>query len=619
MKMYIMKIKPHFLPLIRNNIKKHEYRLAAPKYDSIKVGDILVLTSNQNKEDYEKVTVEKISIYKTWEEAFKDKWEKDFKGQYTNLDDLLRECHKFYAAEEVKNYGIKVFDIKTVKIPFKNSSFLFDTNIIVQRESLNNCSPEVSTAYSLIDKFSGAKFYHPITKKELQKYRDDKISENMVKKLNAYQELVPSNDKDFRFEEICRKFSQDENSLNDNEILRQVYNGRVDFLLTDDQGIIRKAKCLYIKDKVYTTNEFLALVEDERPSYIDYDFLSVKLVTIGNLNFEDPFFDSLREDYGGSKFDRWLNKKSGEKAYIFKNQKGIQGFLYLKVENIDEDYSNFEPVLIPKKRLKVGTFKINSTGLRLGERFLKIIFDNALEQTVEEIYVTMYDSREEVKHLKSLMEDWGFVLKGKNKTTGEIYLIKDMINYNYNEKPKFNYPLIKPSRKASYLPIYEDLHLKLFPDLHLKNENMSFLNSTACSYAVEKIYVCAWENVNLEPGSLLFVYRIANFNKSYRSVISGVCILNEIIRPQKLEDFLALCKNRTVFSEDELRMYYEKRNYKTIIKVLLLKPFDRKINYKTLKDEGILDESGPRLNSIISPKRQNMLFNLGIIKEEINE
>jgi len=30
-------------------------------------------------------------------------------------------------------------------------------------------------------------------------------------------------------------------------------------------------------------------------------------------------------------------------------------------------------------------------GFRLGERFLKIIFDNALKQKVEEIYVTIFE------------------------------------------------------------------------------------------------------------------------------------------------------------------------------------------------------------------------------------
>ena len=57
----------------------------------------------------------------------------------------------------------------------------------------------------------------------------------------------------------------------------------------------------------------------------------------------------------------------------------------------------------PKKRLKIGTFKVISNGLRLGERFVKIIFDNALKNHVQEIYVTIYDKRSEQKRLIELL------------------------------------------------------------------------------------------------------------------------------------------------------------------------------------------------------------------------
>src|SRR5690606_41146356 len=62
----------------------------------------------------------------------------------------------------------------------------------------------------------------------------------------------------------------------------------------------------------------------------------------------------------------------------------------------------------PKKRLKVGTFKVISNGVRLGERFMKIIFDNALARKVDEIYVTIFEKRDEQQRLIALLEEWGF-------------------------------------------------------------------------------------------------------------------------------------------------------------------------------------------------------------------
>jgi hypothetical protein len=40
---------------------------------------------------------------------------------------------------------------------------------------------------------------------------------------------------------------------------------------------------------------------------------------------------------------------------------------------------------------------------------LKIIFDNALQYRVDEIYVTIFDKRPEQLRLIALLEEWGFV------------------------------------------------------------------------------------------------------------------------------------------------------------------------------------------------------------------
>lgn len=93
----------------------------------------------------------------------------------------------------------------------------------------------------------------------------------------------------------------------------------------------------------------------------------------------------------------------------------IQAFLFLKIEDASENYEDIIPEFAPAKRLKVGTFKVSRGGQRLGERFLKIIFDNALYNNVEEIYVTVFDHRDEQKHLISVLVEWGFIEYGIKK------------------------------------------------------------------------------------------------------------------------------------------------------------------------------------------------------------
>ncbi len=613
MKYKILKIRKRYLNLVRKNIKKHEYRLSAPKYDDLVIGDVLILQSNQNKYDYEKVEIKSIKKYKTWEEALDGRWKNDFFGLFDNFIDVLKECHRFYTRNEVELYGITVYEIDKIKKKINNSLFLLDTNIIVQRESGNNVSSEVVLTYKMIDKIKGIKYIHPKTIDELSQYQDKNIKESMLIKIKAYNVLTPQVGYDNYFLEVVNQYAQDMNSKIDNEILFQAYSGKIDYLITEDQGILSKAKKLFIDDMVISPFDFLNLIEEKYPALIDYNVLKVKKIKIGSLNINDCFFDSLREDYDGPEFNKWLNRKNDEEAYVFENSNGLQGFLYLKTEDETENYSHFEPILTPKKRLKVGTFKINSTGLRLGERFLKIIFDNAKKRNVDEIYVTLFDGkREEVKHLKELMEDWGFEKKGINKKSGEIYMIKDFKNYNISKSPKYNFPLIN-NPNFLFLPIYSQYHTRLLPDLFVKGEFIKVYEETAYRYAVEKIYITKWNPKSLpnKPGDVLFIYRMGDYYKTYTSVVTGISILNEIKFPRKEEDFIKECNNRSVFTEQELRCFYRTGKYKTIIKVLYLDNFNNKVNLKSMIDNGILKERGPRLNTMISKKQAEKLLKLG--------
>lgn len=609
MKYFPYKIRPHFLPLIRNGVKTHEYRLAT---NDIRVGDVLVLISNQDSSDYEKVIVKKIEHFTNWEEALYNTWENDFRGTFTSLEDIMKECRRFYSKEDTDKYGINVYEIAPFSKQFRNSSYLLDTNVIIERESSNDVSSEVAYVYKWIDKIGGKRVVHPLSKEELSRHGNENVRNVMLTKLGAYEELVPSAEDSALFRHICST-SEDPNTEIDHKILLQVFNGTADYLITSDRGILRKAKQLYIDDCVLSPNEFLVRIEKEYPSLIEYNVLSVKLVKVGSLRIDDPFFNTLRDDYGEVKFNEWLRKKNREEAYVFINNDGLQGFLYLKIEGPDEPYDDFEPVLLPAKRLKIGTFKTNSLGFRLGERFLKIIFDNALENKVDEIYVTMFENnRDEVKALRDLMEQWGFVKKGIKKSTGEIYLVKDMKNYNYSKDPKFNYPLRINDPKIMFLPIYSKYHTRLFPDLLLKNEDMHLYDEEACGYAIEKIYVCNPPKINCKPGDLVCIYRMGDYNAKYTSVISGIGIVQEIVYPQTIDEFLKECKNKSVFSEVELKDFFDSGKYRTVIKILFLEGLNKKVNYDLLKkNEILLSDDAPQVNHFITMDRYMTLRKIG--------
>lgn len=470
MKTYYLKIREKFISEISAGIKKHEYRLASPERLQAKVGDTLVLISNQNKKIFIKTTIKAVRIYKSWKEALQDNWQEDFKNLYTTLDEALHECYKFYRREEVEQYGIVSFDIEPIKIDYVKCDVLLDTNIVIKRESSKGVSFEVAKLFNWFGNKNIKTFVHPLTKKELEGYKDETVKATILTKLNSY-DFLPSfaTDVDAYFNSVISRYSSDKNGQVDNALIREVYNDNVGLLLTDDNLILKKAEELYIRDRVLTSAELLAFFEKNYPQNIEYKMLAVKLKNFDEVDLNSKFFDTLREDYEGRKFDNWFKRKGKEKAYVFEEKNELKGFLYVKVEFPNEpDYLKVTPNLSPKKRLKVGTFKIKRTGFRLGERFLKIIFDNARNYGVDEIYVTLFENkRDDVKTLQKLMEQWGFKKYGY-KDNGETVLVKSMEKYDILQDPKYNYPLLKNNIQYFFLPIYPEYHTDLFPDMILK-------------------------------------------------------------------------------------------------------------------------------------------------------
>ena len=88
----------------------------------------------------------------------------------------------------------------------------------------------------------------------------------------------------------------------------------------------------------------------------------IQKVKISEIDIDDPFFQSLKEDYDG--FEGWFSRKSNEDAYIFRENANLAGFLYLKDED-EEDFS-VSPIFFFFLRLKIGTFKIEFHGTVLG-------------------------------------------------------------------------------------------------------------------------------------------------------------------------------------------------------------------------------------------------------------
>lgn len=485
---------------------------------------------------------------------------------------------------------------------------LLDTNIIIHREAGKVVNQDIGTLFRWLDRVKYDKCIHPVTISEINKNSNEATVQTFMTKLNSYELIKIPTPLQAEVKKVSDLIDAGENDFNDTLLLNEVYAGRVDILISEDKKMHYKAYHLGIADKVFKIDSFLEKVFSEHPELINYKVLNVRKRHFGHINLKDQFFDTLKEDYPG--FEKWFVKKADETVYITVNKDNglILSFLYLKIEDQSENYGAITPVFQPKKRLKVGTFKVINNGFRLGERFMKIIFDNALANKVEEIYVTIFDHREDQKRLIELMEQWGFVYWGM-KDKERVY-VRDFSPTFDLRNLKAHYPYISRNTGIFIVPIYEAYHTELLPDSILKTESpLEFIEDFPHRNSISKVYVSRALQPHPSPGDILIFYRTGGY---YKSVISTIGIVQEVIYDIKNEeDFIKHCRKGSVFPESDLKEMWKHKNSKPfIVRFLYVYSFPYRINMKALIDLGIMNgiNDAPRGFKPISKRQFELIL-----------
>lgn len=472
---------------------------------------------------------------------------------------------------------------------------LLDTNIIIYREGHRASKADVGHLFRWLDNLGIEKCIHSHTLQELSKFQNRVLSDAMSIKVDSYSCLKTNAPIHPEVARLCIDKDVDQNDLIDSELINEVYQDRVDFLITEDRKMHRKAATLGIKSKLFTIDSFLEKVVAENPELPEYKVLSVRKEYFGNINLSDPFFDSFKSDY--SEFERWFNRKSDNIAYVcFSASGAILAFLYLKVEGVDEAYSDISPVMPPKKRLKIGTFKVSLNGYKLGERFLKIIFDNALVFNVEEIYLTIFNNTIEQERLSLMLVDWGFNVFGEKHTPNgrEVVYSRQLSAKGFNAAPRVYYPYLNGNARKFICPIYPQYHTELFPDSILNNESPSdFVENKPSRNALAKVYISRSIERGLKKGDIIVFYRTAAQGSPayYSSVATTLAVVERVIDNfVEFADFRDACRKRTVFSDEELLKHWDwnKRNRPFIVNFLYAYSLPKRPNLKALKDNNII-------------------------------
>ena len=311
----------------------------------------------------------------------------------------------------------------------------------------------------------------------------------------------------------------------------------------------------------------------------------MEMKLFSSIDLEDVFFDSLKEDYDG--FEDWFHRKNNELAFVrYDKDNHLQGFLYLKDESESIDES-IKPLMTPKKRLKVGTFKIDAHNTRLGERFIKKIMDKGIYEGYEEAYVTIFPKQEGLIRLSKQYGFKNYGTKGK-----EIVLVKDFTTCEGDMLR--DYPLIQPDGKRKFLlSIYPVYHTPLFSDSILKNEERrseELVKDVSFSNSIHKVYICFMpKTAMLRKGDLLAIYRTKDGKGPawYRSVVTSICQVEEVMTKAdftNLDDYLRYCKSYSVFNEEDLKKWFNNEAM-VVIKMTYNIALEKRVTRGMLIDE----------------------------------
>ena len=485
---------------------------------------------------------------------------------------------------------------------------LLDTNIFIYIEDNKIIEDKVlELTKRLFDSNDYKIVIHPDTKKEIQKFKDNKQREIFKSKIAVYKEIksAPCADDEFNSKVGCKN----SHDRIDNNLLFAVRRNCVSYLITNDFALKKKSKLVGLDNRVLSIDEALDLfkTEDEpiinQPPFIVKEFLY-------NIDIEDHFFDSLKQDY--KSFVKWFIKKQQCEAYAYITKKDgkISSFLMLKIEDETEDYSQMDEPFSPKKRLKVSTMKVDDTGKKIGESFIKIIVQTAIKNDLDEIYITVFEKQ---SHLIDLFSDYGFKYRTFQYTEKSDGTKEKELIFVKNARPlEESYPFLSFKNKKYFLvPIQEKYHKILFQECE-KNYQMSIddiggLNTAANS--LRKAYLSNSKITKLKPGSILLFY-----SSGLKKKITSLGVVDMVFNNFKdFDDMYQLVRKRTAYEENQLKKDFKKDKLVILFKLYYALP--NHVSFDFLKKNKIV--TGP-IQSIVEIDREkfDIIFNECKVEKE---
>jgi len=438
--------------------------------------------------------------------------------------------------------------------------FLMDSNVAIKSDPL---SRDVEEDYDLALRFQQLAvggghrlFVHPSSLRDFERDPDRDRASVRKRSFARYALLDAPPEQAPELVEALGWAEPGSNDDVDQDLLAAVCGDAVGLLVTEDDGIHKKARRLGISERVLRLGDAIALIESLFVAPPRTPPL-VQRVKAHQLDMADPIWGSLRDDYDG--FDDWLGRARREQreSLVVAGEDGCHAALCLLKDEPSGEYG------LPGPLLKISTFKVSTdhSGKKYGELLLKAVFDQCRVSRPAGIYVTVFAHHEE---LLGVLADFGFEVWDQRTALDELVLHKSL-TWTADQRSslgalpfhvRFGPPAMKIEGTAPHLvPIEPRWHRLLFPDAepaHLDAETLFSATEAVETHpfgnALRKAYLCHAATGRLNPGDPLLFYRSHDEQAVF---VVGVC--ESVHRSRSADEIAALVGQRTVYTYEQIR------------------------------------------------------------------
>jgi hypothetical protein len=433
---------------------------------------------------------------------------------------------------------------------------LIDTNIFIYRENEHVVPKNLQ---HLVVAFDGAGvriLVHPRSTDDIFRDHDVARREVILSKLGSYSflEFPPDPTADGEFQARVGRISTPNDKV-DSAILYALYRDAVDYLVTEDKDLRKKSEKVGLGNRVLSVDQALQVFLPARTEPRLSRPPALEKLPVHHLKISEQFFDPLKKDY--PEFEEWFKKisREGRQSFAYFREDGSLGALM--IPKFEDGIVDSNPPLPRKKRMKIALLKVDYTGHKIGELFIKLSVHDAIAAGCEELYLTRFVKPNDT--LVELICEYGFEPVAKNER-GEDIFTKDLrpdarklaILHPVQVSQKY-YPIFCDSRsvKKYLVPIRPEYHEKLFVDYLTRQTTLPEYRSQFIveGNTIKKAYLCNSNNRTIRRGDIMLFYRSGDNQE-----VTSIGVVESIhVNLRHAEEVAKVAAKRTVYSVTEIR------------------------------------------------------------------